>query len=98
MHSLQILIKAITEHHASDLTTPSVILSEIIRDMRQIYYGSIARYTEKFGQGKYIICKTTADTLEQVIDNLVKEFLKTLGRGGAVDQLDKLLSDQRKPE
>jgi hypothetical protein len=62
---LQLLIREVTVLFASDPSTASVTLSWL--EGRNVWYGSVVRYTERFGEGKQVVAKTTHPDLEIVL-------------------------------
>lgn len=68
---LTMLIDALTSQFAEDPSTPSVVLSKLENGQ---YYGSLVRYTERFGQGKSVLFKCSHDALDEVFKDLAVQL------------------------
>jgi hypothetical protein len=67
---LPMLLDAIVERFPHDPTTPGIVLSRVNKE----YYGSIARYSEQNGGGKFIAAMAYGRTLEQVVTDLGRKL------------------------
>lgn len=61
------LVKELVEQRRDDPSAPSLIISMLPNGK---WYGSLATYTGRFGQGKEVLCSAQCHELEQVIDSL----------------------------
>lgn len=67
-----LLTLAVCAEYPDDPSTPSVVLS-VLKDGS--WYGSIVRYSQKFGEGKNVLCRETAPSLSEVVEKLAKSWL-----------------------
>lgn len=67
------LIQAIAEAYPADPSAPGLVLSLLPNGNA---YGSIVRYEQKFGGGKFTVCAASCADFPSVIDSLSKQWLK----------------------
>lgn len=67
------LTNAVSFKFKDDATSPNVTISKL----RNGYYCSVVRYSKSGAiQKKVVVCKATADSLEDAVKTVVTEFLK----------------------
>lgn len=76
------LTKAVTAIYADDPSAPSVLMAWV--ESKQVFYGSIVRYRERFGGGKQVVIKADGSSTDEVIDKLCTALEDVYGR----DKLD----------
>lgn len=79
-------VDAVCVEYASDPTKPSVVLSRVGSGPE--YYVSVTRYTDKFANGKVVVCHVRGFTLEMAIRSAASEWL---GRTKAKETLHEYL-------
>jgi len=65
------LIKAVSYTYRDDKTAPGLTVSAL----KKGYYCSVVRYDGAFGNGKVVVCKVKADTLEDAVKEIAVKFL-----------------------
>ena len=85
--TLESLIFAICEYYEKDPTAPSVIIS-YLRD-KQSWYASVVRYHGRFADGKEVVISAQYRELEGALETLSQKWLISIGKGPAVNRLDK---------
>lgn len=70
--TLQDLVKSVVARFKDDPTAASVVLSWL--EDRQRWYASAVRYTEKFADGKHVVCRASGESLEETLGRLAAEL------------------------
>jgi hypothetical protein len=65
------LIIAISYKYFEDKTSPNLTISAL----KKGYYCSIVRYGGFYGTTKEVVCKATADTLEEAVQDVSNQFV-----------------------
>jgi hypothetical protein len=65
------LTKAISHKYKEDKTAPGLTVSAL----KKGYYCSVVRYDGAFGNGKVVVCKAKADTLDGALKDVANQFL-----------------------
>jgi hypothetical protein len=61
-------LRAVAAKFPDDPTAPGVVLSYIAE--KGMYYGSVVRFSARFGQGKFVAASAEGPTLQSVVDYL----------------------------
>lgn len=69
--TLGLLLTAIAQTWPGEQTQPGIALSRLPHGQ---FYGSICRYRDQYGNGRYVVHSHTADTVGEVLRNL-SEFM-----------------------
>ena len=79
---IELLTKRLAELFSDDPSVPSVTIAWLGDEKG--FYVSLVRYTEAFGQGKKVIAKERAASLEVCVSRLLTSVGVTIGRDDTV--------------
>jgi len=92
MNTTEVLIdkltKAISHKYREDKTAPGLTVAAL----KKGFYCSVVRYDGAFGNGKVVVCKAKADTLDSALKSVASQFLTIAAQPkDPVQELDELV-------
>lgn len=91
---LSTLMQAVAQYYSEDETTAGLVMAWL--PDRASYYVSVCRYRGAFGAGKQVIACTTANTVEEAINQVTPIWLKNIGKSRSLEELINELSSDTK--